>query len=197
MARSVRWMWPWALRHQRGAQCSAFERTRAKVAVCILVARAPQPNPTSRLKGTTRDVDFLRSDSRCRRCLSDLPKVFTRSLGSDQNSSISVLWLTFTSRVASLMLRWKTADTLFAVLSFRFQVSRNSLKVAMSLLSTPSTACQPPSVWSVNPGLSAYAYFLETVVGRSMGDRTDTCGTPLMRRWNLFCCVQRWDLLMN
>ena len=58
MARSVSWMWPWALWHKRGAQYSAFERTRAKVPVCMLVARSPQPDPTSRLKGTTRDVDF-------------------------------------------------------------------------------------------------------------------------------------------
>ena len=95
--------------------------------------------------------------------------------GSDQKSSISLLWLTFTSRVASLMLRWRTADTLYVVLSFSFQVWRYSLMVAMSLLSTRSTACQAPAVWSVIPRLSAYAYFLETVVGKSRGDRTVTC----------------------
>jgi len=38
--------------------------------------------------------------------------------------------------------------------------------VAMSLLSTPSTACQSPSACMVARS-SAYAYSLETVVGRS------------------------------
>jgi len=49
--------------------------------------------------------------------------------------------VTFSSHLASLFLRWKTADTVFVVLSFHFQVWRYPPKVAMSLLSTPSTAC--------------------------------------------------------
>jgi len=38
--------------------------------------------------------------------------------------------------------------------------------VAMSLLCTPSTVCQSPSISMIATSL-AYAYFLETVVGRS------------------------------
>ena len=63
--------------------------------------------------------------------------------------------------------------------------------VAMSLLSTPSTACQSPSACIIARS-SEYAYFLETVVGRSWmqmlkrrGDRTDPCGMPFLMRPNL------------
>jgi len=70
------------------------------------------------------------------------------------------------SRLSSLLLRWKAADTVFVVLSFSFQVLRYSPTVAMSLVSTPSTACQSPSACMIARS-SAYAYFLETVIGRS------------------------------
>ena len=55
-----------------------------------------------------------------------------------------MLELTFSSRLASLLLRWKTADTIFVVLRFSFKVWRYSPSVAMSLLSAPSNACQSP-----------------------------------------------------
>jgi len=42
------------------------------VAVRNVVAPALQPEPASRLRSATRDVSFLRSDSRCRRYVSDL-----------------------------------------------------------------------------------------------------------------------------
>ena len=63
--------------------------------------------------------------------------------------------------------------------------------VAMSLLSITSTACQSPSACMIARS-SAYAYFLEMVVGKSemlmlkrRGARTDHCGTPFLRRRNL------------
>ena len=65
---------------------------------------------------------------------------------SEKKGSVSLLWLTFSSRLASLLLRWKTANTAFVVLSFNCQVWRYSPKAAMSLLRTPSTVCQSPSV---------------------------------------------------
>ena len=43
----------WALRHQTGAQCSAVEWTKAKVAVCNVVAPAPQLVSASGLKSAT------------------------------------------------------------------------------------------------------------------------------------------------
>ena len=66
--------------------------------------------------------------------MSDLTNVNPRYLGSEQKG-----------RLASLLLRWKTADTIFVVLSVRFQVLRYSPSVAMSLLSTPSL-CLPISI---------------------------------------------------
>jgi len=65
----------WALRHQTGAQYSAVECTR-------VVAPAPQPEPASHLKSATRDISFLRSDSMCRRDVSDLSNVSLRYQGS-------------------------------------------------------------------------------------------------------------------
>jgi len=97
----------WALRHYTEAQYSAVECTMAKVAVRRVVAPAPQPEPASRLRSTTRDVSFLRSDSRCRRYVSDLSNVTPRYLGTEQKGRVSLLWLTFSSRLASLLLRWK------------------------------------------------------------------------------------------
>ena len=55
-----------------GAQHSAVACTRARVAVRSVVAPAPQPEQATRLRRATRDVRFLRSDSRCRRWASDL-----------------------------------------------------------------------------------------------------------------------------
>ena len=63
----------------------------------------------------------------------------------------------------SLLLRWKTAETAFLVLSFNFQVWRYSPTIAMSLLSSTSTiVCQSPSACMIASSL-AYAHFLETV----------------------------------
>jgi len=111
----------WALRHQTGVHYSAVEWTRASVAVRNVVASAPQPEPASRFRSAMRDVSFLRSDSSCRRYVSDLSNVTPRYLGSEQKGRFSLLKLTFSSHLASLFLRWKTADTVFVVLSFSFQ----------------------------------------------------------------------------
>jgi len=94
----------WALRHQIGAQYSAVECTRARVAV-RRVAPEPQPEPAGRLKSVTRDVSFLRSDSRCRRYVSDLSNVTPRYLVSEKKGRVALLKLTFSSRLASLLLR--------------------------------------------------------------------------------------------
>jgi len=111
---------------------------------CNVVPPAPQLEPASRLKSATRNVSFLRSDSRCRRYVSDLSNVTPRYLGSEKGR-VSLLWLTFTSSLASLLLRRKTTDTVFVVLSFSFQIWRYSPAVAMSFPSASSPACQLPS----------------------------------------------------
>jgi len=91
----------WALRQQTGAQYSAVECTRARVAVCKIVAPAPQPEPASRLRSAIRDVNSVRSDSRYRRYESDLSNVTPRHLGSEQKGRVSLLYLAFSSRLAS------------------------------------------------------------------------------------------------
>ena len=97
----------WALRHQTGGQYSAVEWTRARVAICRVVAPSPQPEPASCLKSATCDVSFLRSDSRCRRYVSDLSNVTPRYLGSEQKSRVLLLNLTLISCLASMLIRWK------------------------------------------------------------------------------------------
>ena len=89
----------WALRHQTGAQYSAVEFTRARVAIRRVVAPAPQPEPASRLRSATRYVRFLRIDSRCRRYVSDLSNVTPRYLGSEQKGTVLLSMLTFSSRL--------------------------------------------------------------------------------------------------
>jgi len=152
-----------AARNRSAVLCSRW--TRDRVAVRNFVAPSPQPEPASRLRSATRDVSFLRSDLRCRRYVSYLSNVTPKYLGSEQKGRVSLLKLNFISRLVSLLLRWKTAETGFVVLSVSFQVWRYSPSVAMSLLSAPSTACQSPSACKISRS-SAYAYFLEMVVGR-------------------------------
>jgi len=69
---------------------SAIEWTRAKVVVRSVVSPEPQPQPVSCLKGLTRDVSFLRNDSRCGRHVSVLSNVTARYLGSER---IGRVWL--------------------------------------------------------------------------------------------------------
>ena len=54
-------------------------------------------------------------------------------LGAEGQDCVAVFDLS--SRLASLLLRWKAADTVFVVLSFSFRVWRYSPTDAMSLLS--------------------------------------------------------------
>ena len=136
------------------------------MAVRNVVTPVPQSQPASHLRSATRHVSVLRSDSRCRRYVSYPSNVTLRYLGSEQNGRVSLLILTFSSRLASLLLRWKTADTVFMVLTFSFKVWRYSSSVAMSLLSALSTASQSPSAYMIARS-SAYAYFLQMVAGRS------------------------------
>jgi len=102
-------------------QYFAVEWTRDKVALRNVVAPAPQPEPANGLKSAKGDVNFFRSDSRCRRYVSALFNVTPRYVGSEQKGR-ALLWLNFSSRLASLLLRWKTANTAFVVLRFNFQV---------------------------------------------------------------------------
>ena len=62
--------------------------------------------------------------------MSVLPNVTPMYLGSVQKGRVSLLKLSFSSGFASLLMRRKTADTVFVVLSFNFQVWRYSPMVA-------------------------------------------------------------------
>ena len=81
-------------------------------------------------------VKFLQSDLRSWWYVSVLSNITPRYVGSDQKSRVSLLCLTFISRLTSLLLRWKTANTAFVVPCFNFQVWRYSPTVAMSVLNT-------------------------------------------------------------
>jgi len=107
MAASMRHIW--ALRHQTGAQYSAVKCTRARVALHNFVAPVPQLEPASRLRSMTRDVSFLWSDLRCQRYVIDLSTDTPGYLGSEQKGSVSLLQFTFSSRLASLLLRCEAA----------------------------------------------------------------------------------------
>jgi len=84
MARSIKRVR--ALQRQTRAQHSAVECISARVAVSRVFAEAPQSEPANCLRNSTRDVSFLRSDSRCRRYVSDLSIVTPRYLCSEQKS---------------------------------------------------------------------------------------------------------------
>jgi len=139
------------------------------VAVHRVVAPEPQPKAENRLRGERRDVSFLRSDSRCWRYVSDLSNVTPRYLGSEQKGRVSLLKLTLISRLASLLLRWKVANIVFVVQSFSFQVWGYSLTISVSLLSTPSTACQSPSACMIARS-SAHACILSGDCGWQVRD---------------------------
>ena len=64
---------------------------RARVAIRNVVAPASQPEPASRLRNSTPDVSFLRSDSRCRRYASDLSKFTPSYLRLEQKGRISLM----------------------------------------------------------------------------------------------------------
>ena len=102
------------------------------MAVRSVVAPAPQTEPASRLKNATRDVSFLRSDSRCRQNVNDLSNVTPRYLGSEQKGKGFVVAFDF-KLTFSFLVRWKAANTVFVMLSFSFQVWRYSSALAMSL----------------------------------------------------------------
>ena len=63
------------------------------MAVHNVVAPAPIPEPARRLKSAVRDVNFLRSDSRCRRYLSVLSVRYSEvfELGAEGQGLVAVV----------------------------------------------------------------------------------------------------------
>ena len=83
------------------------------MAVRNVIAATHQPEPARRLKSATGGVSFLLSDLSCQRYVSVLSNVTPRYVGSEKKGRVSLLWLTFSARLASLFLRWMTANTAF------------------------------------------------------------------------------------
>ena len=83
-------------------------------------------------------------------CLLHIPPKY---LGSEQKGRVSLLWLIFSTRLAYFLLRLKTANTAFVVLSFNFQVWWYSTTVAMSLLCTPLFVSLHQHAWLLGHGV--------------------------------------------
>jgi len=130
----------WALRHQTGTQYSAIKCTRAKVAIRSVVTQATQLDPASRFRSATRDVSLLLLPKWLKvLAISERPvQRYSEAFGPEAERQGFVI---------DFFVKMKTADAVFVVLSFSFQVWRYSLTVAMSLPNTSSTytACQSPS----------------------------------------------------
>ena len=122
----------WVLRHQTGAQFSAVEYTRARVAVRRTEAPAPQVVPACRLINKTLALSLLRSDSKCRLYVRDRSSVISRYFGVLENGSSLPFNYTESSRFASLLVRWNTDDTVFVSLSFSLHFCRYVYRVAIS-----------------------------------------------------------------
>jgi len=73
------------------------------VAVGNVVPPALQPEPASRLKSATRDVNLLRNDSRCRRYVSVLSNVIPRNVGSEKKVQGFVVKVDFQLTFRSLV----------------------------------------------------------------------------------------------
>ena len=136
----------WALRHQTGAQYSAVEYTRARVAVRRTEAPAPQVVPASRLINETLVLSFLRSDCKCRLYLRDLSSVMPRYFRVLENGSGLPFNSTESSRFSSLLVRWNTDDTVFVLLSFSLHFWRFVCRVAMSWLRVFSKVRLAPAI---------------------------------------------------
>ena len=107
----------WALRHQTGAQYSAVENTRAKVAVHRTKAPAPQVVSASHLIDETLVLSFFK----CRLYVRNLSSVMPRYFGVLENGSGLPFNSNESSHFASLLVRWNTDNTVcFAELQSPF-----------------------------------------------------------------------------
>jgi len=153
----------WAQRHQAGAQYFALWCTKVRWLFAKLLLQHPSLNQLSNLSNAMCDVSFLRSDWRCRQYLIVLSNVTLRYLGLEQRCRVSFPWLTFSSRFPSMFLRWKTADTVFAALSFNFQLLTCGCRVFVSILPLPFSIHHHARLL----GRRCMHTFLEMLVGKS------------------------------
>jgi len=95
---------------------------------------------------------------RCWQHVSAMSNITPRYVGSEQKGIVSLLWLTFSSLLAS-MLRWKTASTAFVVLRFNFPGREVFTGGCHVIAKHPSTVCQSPLACMI-VGLLVYVYFV-------------------------------------
>ena len=125
---------------QTGAQYSAVEKTRAWVDSRNVLAEAPQVVPARRRINATLDVTFALTSSRC--CLKDSVRSrrTPRYFGACWTSRRLLSTHTSSSLLASLVLRWYAAATVFPMLSCRRHLRRYATRVPMSSFRPSSIA---------------------------------------------------------
>ena len=125
--------------NKRKALCSRVDQGQGSYAQRS--GTSPQLDPAGRLKRVTRVVNFLRSDSRCRRYVSDLSSLMSRSVGSAKKCVMRPSAANLSLRVASWLYRWKAAVTALVILRFSFHFCKYDDRVAMSCVKIPSNDC--------------------------------------------------------
>ena len=98
-----------------------------------------------------------------RNYVSDLSNFTPRYVGTGKNDKSLPLLFTFSSRLPSLLFKWKAIVIVLAEVQPPWL---HDEIVVMSWLKTPSRSFQSPEEWS-KARSSAYAYFLEIMEGRS------------------------------
>ena len=183
-----------ALRLHAGEAYSAVLYTRARAPVLKVEGLAPHDEPASRRRRLFLEDTLARSESRCCLYVSCLSSFTPRYVGVGLCGSGDPLTFTVSLRRASLVLRWKAVEVVFATLSFSLQVFRYPAISAMSEVSVSSTVVQFLSEYR-RARSSAYPYCLDVVWGRSlmymlksMGASTDPWGTPFLRRRGRLAC---------
>ena len=136
------------------------------VVLCNVVALAPQPQPASRLKSATRNVNFFAKWLRVSAIRERPVKRYSEVFGFGAESQGFVVVFDFRLTISFLVVEMEDCVHRCSRSELSLHVWRYSLMVAIPLLSTPSTTCQSPSACMIARS-SAYVYFLETVVGKS------------------------------
>ena len=128
--------------------------------------------PASCLKCATCDVSFCDVTQIVGDTWATCPACYSDIFGHEAKGRVwhwSYFQLMFSflvEMVASVLLRWKSADTVFVVPSFNFQVWRYLPTVAICFGNTPSTVCLFPPTCMI-ARLSVYAYVLEMMISNS------------------------------
>ena len=113
-----------ALRLHTGEAYSAALYTRARAPVLKVEGLAPHDEPASRRRRLFLEDTLARSESRCCLYVSCLSSFTSRYVDVGLCGSGDPLTFTVSLRWASLVLRWKAVEVVFATLSFSLQVFR-------------------------------------------------------------------------